>query len=274
MAQPNKKRAKELQQDVFRDRSLGLLEKAGDALEGKGRLLLIALGGLIAALAVVGLISWRNDRRDQEAQLALGRAIEISEATIGPAATPAPGDVAGMNFATRGERAKRAVEEFNKVADKYGDPFRSKAKYLAAVNLLTVDRARGVTELENLQRNGGDDVVPWATFALAQAREENGEYDAAATLYNQLAQKENPALPTDLAKERLAAVYEKAGKKQEAVNLLYGIVEASRKAKDNDGKPVQPSSTARAAEQRLQTLDPARYAQLPAAPSPMAGLNL
>lgn len=270
MAKVNKRREKELQRDVFRDKTMSFFDKLGDLLEGKGRLILMALAGLLVIGIIAGLVSWRNERRNQEARQALGRAIEISDATIGD--TPAPGST--FNFPNREDRAKRAVEEFNRVAEKYGEPFRSKAKYLAATNLLIFDRARGVAELEALQKDGQEEVAVWSKFALAQAREADGEYDAAAALYNELAQKNSQVLPADLAKERLAAVYEKQGKKKEAVDVLYTLVEASRSAKDKDGKPLPQSSTARAAEQRLQTLDPARFEQLPAAPSPLAGLNL
>ena len=60
----------------------------------------------------------------------------------------------------------------------------------------------------------------------------------------------------------LARVYEKQGKKKEAADLLFNIVEASRKAKDQDGTPLQPSAAAEAATEELQKLDPDRYAQL------------
>ncbi|MEJ7709548.1 MAG: hypothetical protein WKF84_06740 [Pyrinomonadaceae bacterium] len=246
------------------------MEKVGDRLEGQGRFILYGLLGLVLVGVVAGLISWRNDSRDQEARQALGRAIQISEATIGSA--PAPG--MEFSFPNKEDRSKRAVEEFNNVAAKYGEPFRSKAKYLGATNLLTLDRNKGLAELEAVQKDASDEVAAWAKFALAQSREAYGEYDAAAVLYNELAQRKNPIVPADLARERLAAVYEKQGKKIEAVNILYSLVEASRAAKDKEGKPIQPSSTAREAEQRLQTLDPARFEQLPPAPSPLAGLNL
>lgn len=270
MAKPTKRREKELQRDAFRDRTLSLFDKLGDLLEGKGRLILFILAGAIALGIIAGLVSWRNEQQRQEARQALGRAIEISEANVG--STPTPG--AEFNFSSRDERAKRAVEEFNKVSAQYGEPFRSKARYLAATNLLVFDRDHGIAELEAIQKDNQGDMAVWAKFALAQAREAGGEYDAAATLYNDLAQKNNSVIPVDLARERLAAVYEKLGKRKEAVDILYSLVEASRAAKDKDGKPVQQSSTAREAEQRLQTLDPARFEQLPAAPSPLAGLNL
>ncbi|MEJ7615693.1 MAG: hypothetical protein WKF30_01665, partial [Pyrinomonadaceae bacterium] len=220
MAKPNKKRDKQLQRDAFRDRTLSLLDKLGDLLEGKGRLILLVLAGAVALAVIAGLISWRNERRHQEARQALGRAIEISEANVGT--TPTPG--AEFNFSNRDERAKRSVEEFNKVSAQHDEPFRSKARYLAATNLLVFDRDRGIAELEAVQKDNQPDTAVWAKFALAQAREAGGEYDAAAALYNDLAQKDGLVIPADLARERLAAVYEKLGKRKEAVDILYSLV--------------------------------------------------
>jgi len=71
----------------------------------------------------------------------------------------------------------------------------------------------------------------------------------------------------ETANLRLAAIYEKQGKKNEAADLLFNIVDASRKAKDTDGTPVPPSAAAREATEKLQKLDPDRYAKLtPEAP--------
>jgi len=60
----------------------------------------------------------------------------------------------------------------------------------------------------------------------------------------------------------LAGVYEKQGKKKEAADLLFNIVDAARKAKDKDGAPLPQSATAGAAAEKLQKLDPDRYAML------------
>jgi hypothetical protein len=58
-------------------------------------------------------------------------------------------------------------------------------------------------------------------------------------------------------------VLEKQGNKQEAAELLFQIVKSAREARGKDGKPVAPSASARAAEEQLEKLDPARHAQLP-----------
>lgn len=242
---------------------MSAFDRLGDRLEGKGRLVLYAIGGLLALGLLAYLYSWRSDRRTNEARAALGRAIDITQATVSP--SPVPG-AQGPVFATERERAQRAAEEFQKVQDKYGDPFKTQARYFKAASLLIVDRAQGVSELEAMSRGGEETVADWAKYALAQARESDGQLDAAASLYGELAKDEDSAVPVETAKLRLAAVYEKQGKKAEATELLFRIVETARQAKDKDGKPIDQSTATREAAQTLQRLDAARHAQLPPEP--------
>jgi tetratricopeptide (TPR) repeat protein len=265
VARHGKKHAREVKRDRFREGTLGFFEKLGDRLEGRGKTILYALGGLVlfAALAYA-FTSWRAGKAN-EARQALGRAIDIAEspvATASPAPAPQPGK---QIYASEKERAQRAAEEFQKVADKYtSEPYRSQANYFKATNLLLVDRAKGLSELDALTKSGDGEVSAWAKFALAQAQESDGNYDAAAALYKDLANAGgNAVVPADTVNLRLAACYEKQGKKNEAVELLFQMVKASREAKDKNGKSVAPSSAAHDADQKLEQLDPARHAQLP-----------
>jgi tetratricopeptide (TPR) repeat protein len=271
VARHGKKHAREVKRDRFREETLGFFEKLGDRLEGRGKAILYGLGALVVAAALAyAFMSWRESKAN-EARQALGRAIEIAESPVAAAQTPTspPPQPGAQTFATERERAARAVEEFQKVADKYtSDPYRSQANYFKATNLLVVDRPKGLSELEALTKSGDREVTAWAKFALAQAHEEDAQYDAAAALYKDLASAgDNAVIPVDTVNFRLASVYEKQGKKNEAADILFQIVRASREAKDKDGKPVPTSSAARAADQKLETLDPARHAQLPPAPS-------
>lgn len=242
---------------------MGVFDRLGDRLEGKGQTILYAIAGIVALAILAGVFSWWRGKHADEASRALGRAIDIAEAPVSP--TPQPG-ATGPTFASDRDRAQAAVAEFQKVEAKYGDPYRSLAHYFRAANLLTVDRANGIKELESLTHNGDEEIAARARFALAQAREQDGQYDAAAALYSELGKANTDTVPADTANLRLAAVYEKQGKKQEAADLLFHIVEASRKARDKEGKPVPESAAARDAADRLQRLDPARYAQLPPEP--------
>lgn len=272
MARHTKKHAREVRRDKFREGALRRVEAVGDRLEGQGRAILYGLAGLaLVGLLAFGYSLW-SARKENEAQRAMGRAIEIATAQVASASAPPAGPGASeLTFPTERERAERAAEEFKKVADKYGEPFRSQANYFRAANLLSFDRAQGTSQLEALTKGSNEEVATWARFALAQARESDGQLDAAVALYKELAAAREPrVVPADTVNLRLASVYEKQGKNAEAAELLFNMVKAAREAKDKAGKPVTPSAAARDAAEKLEKLDPTRHAQLPPEP-PAAG---
>lgn len=260
MAKYKKKRARELKHDRFRDTTINLMDRVGDRLEGKGRTILYAIAGLIVLAALAGLWSTWRARKAGEAHYALGRAIEIMEAPV--TASPSPGSTT-PSFPTESARAQKAIEEFQKVADNYSGE-RERARYFVATNLLVTDRNKGIGELEALSKSSDGEISTLAKFALAQAKEADAKYDEAATLYSELVKQNNAIITSDTANIRLAAVYQKQGKKKEAADILFNIVDAARKApKGEDGKPAPQTAAAREAAQQLQKLDPSRYAQLP-----------
>lgn len=268
MAKYKKKRARELQQDRFRDTTMGFFDRLGDTLEGKGRTILYGLGAvLLAGILIIAFVRWRNKKAD-EARQALGRAITVATTDI--SSTP----VAGSNqpsFNTEYERAQHAIDEFQKVAAKYGDPYRAEARYFIASNRLVLDRAKGMSELAELSNSSVPEVAALSKFALAQAKESDGKLDEAAQIYSELAKQNNPSVTAETANLRLAKVYNKQGKKKEASDLLFNIVDASRKAKDEKNQPAPISAAAREAATELQKIDPARYAQLPPETSSLLG---
>jgi hypothetical protein len=270
LARYNKKRAREIQKDVFREKTMDTFKKAGEKLEGKGRSILYGL----AALVVIGAAAWAfvawQGKKSDEAHRALGRAIEITDAPV--SATPVAGS-SGPSFTSERERSQRAVEEFQKVAAKYSGQTRDVANFFIATNLLNIDRAKGMSQLQSLAQAGDKDVAARAKFALALAYEDDGKLDNAAALYKELAQANTVAVPADSANLRLALVEEKQGKNQEAANLLFDLVNKSRTAKSSDGQPLPPSGASSQAETELEKLDPAKYAQLPPKAAP-AGFPL
>jgi lipopolysaccharide biosynthesis regulator YciM len=107
-------------------------------------------------------------------------------------------------------------------------------------------------------------VAALAKFALGQAKESDGKYDEAIALYTDVAKINSPTVTPETANLRIAKVYQKQGKKKEASDLLFSIVETARKAKGSDDKPLPTSAAAREAASELQKVDPDRYSQLPA----------
>ena len=124
-----------------------------------------------------------------------------------------------------------------------------------------------MAELADLGKKGTPEIAALSKFALAQAKESDGKLDEAATLYSEVASIKAPTVTPESANLRLAKVYEKQGKKKEASDLLFNIVDAARKAKGPDDKPLPSSGAAREAATELQKLDAERYKQLPAEPS-------
>ena len=268
MAKYKKKRARELQHDRFRDTTIGFFDRLGNLLEGRGRTILYGLGGLLlASLAIVWLVN-RSHTKSDEAEQAIGRAITISKASV--LAAPAPGSTE-PSFASEQERAQTAIAEFEKVAAKYGDPYRAESQYFIASNRLLLDRPKGLSELEQLTKSDVTEVATLSKFALAQAKESDGKLDEAVQLYADLAKQNSPTVTAETANLRLAKVYVKQGKKKEAVDLLFNIVDASRKAKGLDNQPIPASAASREAGDELKKLDPDRYAQLPPDVSALAG---
>jgi len=264
VAQISKKRARELKQDdKFKKATMHAFENVSNRLEGQGRTILYGIGALLAVAILAGIYSWWSGRRADEARLALGKAIEIAEAPVSPSPLP---NAATLSFPTERERAEKAVKEFQSVAAKYGDPYRELARFFAAANLYDVDPARSVSELEALSKSGNDEVAARAKFALAQAREAGGQYDAAAALYNELIKDKDSIVAPDTINLRLASVYEKQGKRDEAADILFRMVDAARKTQGKDGKPAPQSAAAREAADKLESLNPTRYSQLPPEP--------
>ena len=265
MARTTKKRAKQLKHDKFRDTATDVYERLSQRVEGRERTLLYAAGAIVAVVVFAVLFNWWRGSRAAAANLALSKAIEIAEAPV-VTGTPQPGDT-GPSFPNEQERARKAVEAFQKIQHDYGSPYSDIARYFAAANMIPVDRGKGLSELEAVSKSGNDDLAARAKFALAQAHEAAGEYDAAAKLYQELLGDKGQNVSENTLKLRLAACYEKQGKKDEAVNLLFQMVEAARKAQPKEGNPQPESAVVRAAADKLQELSPERYAQLPKEPT-------
>jgi len=263
LAKYKKKRARELRHDRFRDTTMLLADRLADRVAGRRKLILYGLLGLIVlGVAAYVVVRWRH-KHSEEAEQAMGRAIVINGAEISQ--TPAPGSKDPV-FSTQQERSERAIQEFEKIANKYGDPYRTEARYFIATNRLVTERVKGESELQTLSQGTGE-IAILAKFALAQAKEADGNLDEAARLYGEIAKTNSVIVTPETVNVRVAVIYDKQGKKKEAADLLFNLVDTARKARDKDGKPVPESAAARKAAQTLLKIDPARHGQLtPLAP--------
>jgi hypothetical protein len=235
------------------------IEDTAGIFEGQGRNILYG----VAAVVVLGLVIWIvyswSGRTNAEAQTAFGKAIETSQAQI--TETPLAGSTQ-RTYKTVRERSEAAIAEFQAVADKFGGAIGEKAKYLAATHRLLIDRPAGIQDLEALSSGGGE-VGTLAKFALAQTRAVDGRTDEAIALYQELANSSDPVVAKETIQFELAKLYEKQGRKEEAVDTLFILVKASSEAKDLEGKSVPLTATAQAAKEKLKELDPEKAKEIP-----------
>ena len=245
--------------DPFQEKVGTRVEEIGSKLQGQGRNILYGIGALVVIGLLVGIFYLWNSRSNATAQAALGKAIETSQAIVSP--SPQPAGSTQKSFKTERERAEAAVAEFENVAQKYGGSVGEKAKYFAAVNKLAIDRPAAIEELRSL--SGSDSSVgKLSKFALAQALADDGKYDEAVPMFQDLASSKDPIIAKDTINFNLAKIYEKQGNKQQAADLYFDIAKAASEAKDQDGKPIPMSETARDAKSKLDELDPERAKQI------------
>lgn len=257
-------------QDSFQQNVGKKVEEVGKRLEGQRKTLLYALAAAGVLAVIIGIFYVWNSRTNAAAQAALAKAIETSEAAI--TNNPPPAGSTTKQFKTAKERAQAAIPEFEAVVEQYGGAVAEKARYFIAVNQLVLDRATGIQQLEALSASN-DEVGKLAKFALAQTRVEDGRLDDAAALYRELASMSDPIVPKDTINLELAKIYEKQGKKQEAVDLLFNIAKTASEAKDLEGKPVTLSSAAQEAKDKLKELDPEKAKEIPEPTPPPLDLN-
>ena len=246
--------------DSFQQNVGKKVEEVGKQLEGYKKNILYGVAALAVLAVIIGIFYAWNARSKAAAQAALGKAIETSETTV--TNVPAPAGSTAKSFKTAKERSEAAIAEFQAVAEQYGGSVGEKAKYFAAVNRLNVDRPAGVLELESLSKSS-DEVGKLAKFALAQTRADDGKPDEAIALYKELVATSDPIVSKDTINFEMAKIYEKQGKKPEAVELLFNLVKTASEAKDLEGKPAILSPAARAAKDKLKELDPEKAKEIP-----------
>ncbi|MCY7376630.1 MAG: tetratricopeptide repeat protein [Pyrinomonadaceae bacterium] len=263
---------KTVYQDEFQSNVSQKVENFGRQFDGKGKTILYGIAALAVLAVLIGIFTAWNRRSNAEAQTALGRAIETSQAQV--TESPDPTNLSAKTFSTEKARSEAAVAEFQAVADKYDNPVKEKAQYFAAVNRLKLDRNAGILALTDLAKSSGE-VGTLSKFALAQANAGDGKFDEAAALYQELAALANPILSKDSINFELAQIYQKQGKTTEAADLYYNIAKAASEAKDAEDKPVPMSQTAREAKDKLEQINPERAKEIvePETP-PLGGMPL
>ncbi|MBL8181378.1 MAG: tetratricopeptide repeat protein [Blastocatellia bacterium] len=246
-------------QDAFQQNVNAKLDEVGKKFEGNGRKIVYAVLALLVIALLVFVVMRLSRRSGAEAQAALGKAIETSQLRVTD--QPVPAGSTEKTFKTEKERAEAAIAEFQTVVDKFGGSVGERAKYFIAVNRLVIDRAAGISELEAIAGSSSDNGK-LAKFALAQTRADDGKFDEAVKLYQELIAMPDAIIAKDTLNFALAKVYEKQDKKKEAADLYFTIAKTAADAKDAEGKPIPMTQTARDAKDRVTELDPERAKEI------------
>ena len=176
-----------------------------------------------AVVLVIGVGGWFYlEQRDQEASLALGKAVRIQEAPLrNPKAPVQPGFV---TFPTAAERAKAAQKEFQAVADKF--PYTRSAevaRYFVAVTARDAgDTATAERQLKEIAASRNPDLAPLAKFALASLYRTTKRTAEAIQIYKELIERPSGSVPKATAQLELASVYE-ADQPAEAIRIYQQV---------------------------------------------------
>jgi tetratricopeptide (TPR) repeat protein len=267
----DEEKAKIQYKDDFQKNIGSQVEDFGKKFEGKGKQIMYALAGLGVLLILLGIYYTYQKRQNNAAQAALGSAIETSQAQVTD--TPQPAGVTIKTFKTEKERAEASIKEFEQVINNFGGDYAEKAKYFIAVSRLALDREAGINELQALTGNAGE-VGHMSKFALAQVKNDDGKYDEAVKLYQELIAVDNPTISKDTINFELAKIYEKQEKTKEAVDIYFNIAKEASEAKDADDKPIPLTQTAREAKEKLEALDPEKAKEIKEPETPPSSLPL
>jgi len=204
---------------------------------------------IVIAAAAYGVTRWRH-KHSGEAEAAMGRANH--DKMVRKSARRRRPAQENPVFSTQQERSQKAIEEFEKIAAKYGEPYRSEARYFYSHHELVTDRAKGETDLQALSQGSGE-IATLAKFALAQAKEADGNLDEAAKLYGEIAKQGSAIVTPETANLRLAGVYDKQGKRRKRqICCLVWWTQPARRRTRMGSRYRSPRRRARLAQKLLK----------------------
>ncbi len=197
---------------------------------------LTVLAVVVAIVAVLGVIAWRNSV-DTRARTLLAEAMVVYEAPVQPAmpaptasiespATPAPVPTPG-SYPSEKAKLEAALPKLMAAADEYPstDPGQT-ARYHAASALVGLGRSdEAVAQYERVIADGSGLLAQMARLGKAEAQLRASQYDAAIASFSELSNRTDAGVPKEAMLIELARAYRLAGKTEDARRTLTQIVE-------------------------------------------------
>jgi len=214
---------KELKHDKFVDELCTLSARAKD---NQRLLLTITAAALALALIGYGIYFYRSNR-EQQAQVALGKAIDTIQSPLLPAAGGQA--MPGAKYKTDQERTAAAETQFREVTTKYSgsDAADVADLYLARIDAMKGNTASAQTKLQKFVDDHPKSIlVGAARFSLYQLRIENGQAtQVVSELQQQIAKPAGDSiLPADTMLVLLAHAYDAQGNADKSKDAYRRIV--------------------------------------------------
>jgi predicted negative regulator of RcsB-dependent stress response len=192
---------------------------------GVMRWIIVATVVVVAVAAAMIYRGWNSSKADA----ALDAALDTYTAPLLPPGAPA---MSGA-YATSGDRAKAANQQFVAVAQQYGWlPEGAKAHYFAGVTYEELgNNASAETELKSAAGAwswGDRNLTNLAKLALAGLYHQMDRDPEAINIYNALAAKPSETVPAAVAQLDLADMYAEEGKTEQARKLWANVKDADK----------------------------------------------
>jgi len=213
----------QLKHDRFVD-ELGSLSARAQA--NQRLLIIITLSALAVALLGYGIYFYRSNRENQ-AQEALGKAIDANDSPLLPAAGQGQA-MPSAKYKTEAERAAATEKLFREVETKYSgtDAADVAGVYLARIDAVHGNAASAQKRLQKfIDEHPKSILVGPARFSLYQLRIEGGQaQQVTSELQQQIAKPADSVLPADTMLILLAHAYDAQGDEQKSKDAYRRIV--------------------------------------------------
>jgi predicted negative regulator of RcsB-dependent stress response len=232
---------RQLKQDRFAQTTGEIISEA--VAHSRSVIITAILAAIVLALALGS--GWYWNYRNQQANLALGKAMDSYNAPLRPPDTPAPEDTTTPSFTSALERARSAHQQFQQIAAQYGFTKSGQAaRYMAALTAIDMgDSKAGEGELKQVADSRNHDIASLAKLALAGVYSNSNRFKEALPLYQYLVSHPTDSVSKEMAELELASLYVASNQSGDATKLYNQLI------KDNP-----KGAAASIAQQRLQAM--------------------
>lgn len=209
---------RELKRQIKQDTLRTGLEKASLWMRAHAREVQVTAVAVIVLIGAALLVQNFRARQDSAAEASFSKAIETYHAPVATELAPAA-ERPATTYATREEKYRKALSEFEAVEKSSSGETRQRAGYYAALSRLELGEVpaaeKSLSELAG--RKDRDDLVPsLARLALADLHRRNAQPQKAIDAYRQMLDDTSFLLPRDHVLLELGAAQEEADRLKDA----------------------------------------------------------